>query len=189
MLCIVLDQTPFYAESGGQVGDTGELESAQYKFFVRDTQKEGEKIVHFIDRIMDKTTQRTLTPGDFDLEELPDELEARVDAERRAATMVHHTATHLLHAALRKVLGEHVQQKGSLVTPERLRFDFSHFEKVSDEQLAEIERLVNEQIRSANTPSSTKMCRLKKLSEWSVSIFWRQVWRACESTGNSRVFY
>ncbi len=149
LLCIVLDQTPFYAESGGQVGDTGVLESAQYKFFVRDTQKEGEKIVHFIDRIIDKTTQQTLTTSDFDLDELPDEIEARVDAERRAATMVHHTATHLLHAALRKVLGEHVQQKGSLVTPERLRFDFSHFEKVSDEQLAEIERLVNEQIRSA----------------------------------------
>jgi alanyl-tRNA synthetase len=148
-LFIVLDQTPFYAESGGQVGDTGVLESARYKFFVCDTQKEGEKIVHFIDRIMDKTTEQTLKPGDFDLDDLPDELRASVDAERRAATMVHHTATHLLHAALRKVLGEHVQQKGSLVTPERLRFDFSHFEKVSDEQLNEIEHLVNEQIRSA----------------------------------------
>ncbi len=148
-LFIVLDQTPFYAESGGQVGDTGMLLSSQYTFFVCDTQKEGEKIVHIIDRILNNASQQTLKPNDFDVSELPDELEAQVDAERRYATMVNHTATHLLHAALRKVLGEHVQQKGSLVTPERLRFDFSHFEKVSDEQLAQIERMVNEQIRSA----------------------------------------
>ncbi|MFN3386588.1 MAG: alanine--tRNA ligase [Candidatus Thermochlorobacter sp.] len=148
-LFIVLDQTPFYAESGGQVGDTGTLSSSQYTFFVCDTQKEGEKIVHIIDRILNNASQQTLKPNEFDLSDLPDELEAQVDAERRYATMVNHTATHLLHAALRKVLGEHVQQKGSLVTPERLRFDFSHFEKVSDEQLAQIERMVNEQIRSA----------------------------------------
>lgn len=148
-LHLVLDQTPFYAEAGGQVGDQGILDSPQYCFTVRDTQKEGEKIVHIIGEIRDKLTGQTILPSEFDLTNLPEELSAEVDAERRFATMVNHTATHLLHAALRKVLGEHVQQKGSLVTPERLRFDFSHFEKVSDEQLAAIERLVNEQIRTA----------------------------------------
>lgn len=149
MLHLVLDQTPFYAEAGGQVGDQGVLESPAYRFVVRDTQKEGEKIVHLIGEILDKRTGERIAPQTFDLADLPDEVSAEVDAERRFATMVNHTATHLLHSALRKVLGEHVQQKGSLVTPERLRFDFSHFEKVSDEQLAAIERLVNEQIRTA----------------------------------------
>jgi len=129
---LVLDQTPFYAESGGQIGDTGYLESPLSKVRVIDTKKENDLIIH-----------TTL--------ELPQELtetfSARPDAARRALIRNNHTATHLLQAALRQVLGGHVQQKGSLVNEKLLRFDFSHFTKVSDEQLREIEQLVNQRIR------------------------------------------
>ena len=129
---LVFDQTPFYAESGGQIGDTGYLESPLSKVRVIDTRKENDLIIH-----------TTL--------ELPQDLEAefsaRPDAARRALIKNNHTATHLLQAALRQVLGQHVQQKGSLVNEKLLRFDFSHFTKVSDEQLREIETLVNERIR------------------------------------------
>jgi alanyl-tRNA synthetase len=131
---IVLDVTPFYAESGGQVGDRGFLTSETARFEVQDTQKQSGVICH-IGRVTD---------GDLNV---GDRVTARVDAERRRATALHHSATHLLHAALRQVLGEHVQQRGSLVGPERLRFDFSHYEAVSRDQLREIERLVNSQIR------------------------------------------
>ena len=129
---LVFDQTPFYAESGGQIGDTGYLESTLSKVRVIDTKKENDLIIH-----------TTL--------ELPQELSetflARPDAARRALIKNNHTATHLLQAALREVLGSHVQQKGSLVNEKLLRFDFSHFTKVSDEQLREIEQLVNARIR------------------------------------------
>jgi alanyl-tRNA synthetase len=131
---IVLDVTPFYAESGGQVGDRGFLTSETARFEVQDTQKQSGVICH-IGRVTD---------GDLNV---GDRVTARVDAERRRATALHHSATHLLHAALRQVLGEHVQQRGSLVGPERLRFDFSHYEAVSRDQLREIERLVNSEIR------------------------------------------
>ena len=131
---VVLERTPFYAESGGQVGDTGVLEGKGARFAVADTQKLGLAFGHI----------GTVESGAI---ALGDKLEARVDAERRAAIVLNHSATHLLHAALRRVLGEHVQQKGSLVAPDRLRFDFSHYEPVSAEQLREIEDLVNEQIR------------------------------------------
>jgi alanyl-tRNA synthetase len=131
---VVLERTPFYAESGGQVGDTGSLEGGGARFAVADTQKLGLAFGHI----------GTVESGTIAMGE---RLEARVDAERRAAIVANHSATHLLHAALRRVLGEHVQQKGSLVAPERLRFDFSHYELVSAEQLREIESLVNEQIR------------------------------------------
>jgi len=131
---IVLDVTPFYAESGGQVGDRGFVTSETARFEVQDAQKQGGVICH-IGRVTD---------GDLNV---GDRVTARVDAERRRATALHHSATHLLHAALRQVLGEHVQQRGSLVGPERLRFDFSHYEPVSRDQLREIERLVNSQIR------------------------------------------
>jgi alanyl-tRNA synthetase len=129
---LVLDQTPFYAESGGQIGDTGFLESAFDKLRVIDTKKENDLIIH--------TT--------LDLpQDLGAEFLARPDGARRCLIKNNHTATHLLQAALRRVLGEHVQQKGSLVNEKLLRFDFSHFTKVTDAQLREIETIVNERIR------------------------------------------
>ena len=129
---IVLETTPFYAESGGQVGDTGEIIVNSEKIKVTDTKKENELIIHFTDSI----------PAD-----LSGEVIAIVDAKKRRNTAWHHTATHLLHSALRKVLGTHVTQKGSLVNAEHLRFDFSHFAKMTDEEIAEVEELVNEKIR------------------------------------------
>jgi alanyl-tRNA synthetase len=132
---VVLDRTPFYAESGGQIGDTGELTAGTAASFdVTDTQKLGAAFGH-----VGVATRGRLAVGDT--------VHAAVDAERRAAIVLNHSATHLLHAALRRVLGDHVQQKGSLVAPDRLRFDFSHYEAVSPAQLDEIERLVNDEIR------------------------------------------
>jgi alanyl-tRNA synthetase len=131
---VVLDRTPFYAEGGGQVGDTGELGNVGAKFLVTDTQKRGSVHSH-----VGKLAKGVIEVGD--------KLAANVDAPRRAAIVLNHSATHLLHAALRKVLGAHVQQKGSLVEADRLRFDFSHFEPVSAAQQKEIEALVNEQVR------------------------------------------
>ncbi len=137
---VVLDVTPFYAEAGGQVGDRGDLSShAGGRFAVEDTQKHGAGIICHIGRMADGE----LLVGD--------RVTARVDGERRRATALHHSATHLLHAALQAVLGDHVQQRGSLVAPERLRFDFAHFEPVSPEQLLAIERLVNREIRANHT--------------------------------------
>ncbi len=134
---VILDHTPFYAESGGQAGDQGLLSTAGAMFEVQDTQKQGEAFGHI------GVVQRgSLKVGDS--------VDAAVAFAARADTAAHHSATHLLHAALRHVLGEHVQQKGSLVNPERLRFDFSHFESVSREQLRRIEQLVNDQIRGNN---------------------------------------
>jgi len=131
---VLLDRTPFYAESGGQIGDTGVLETANARFAVSDTQKNANAIMHI---------------GKLDAGELKigDEVAALVDADRRHAIVLNHSATHLLHAALRKVLGNHVTQKGSLVAPDRLRFDFSHYEPVTAAQLREIEDLVNAEIR------------------------------------------
>ncbi len=129
---IVLDKTPFYAESGGQVGDSGLLISANEKIQVLDTQKENDLIVHFIDKLP---------------ENLNAEFEAKVDAHKRLMTVNNHSATHLMHAALRKVLGTHVEQRGSLVNEKQLRFDFSHFAKLTEEEITEIERMVNERIR------------------------------------------
>jgi alanyl-tRNA synthetase len=130
---IVLDKTPFYAESGGQVGDTGELVFPDGEVIdVTDTKKENGLIVHFVDKL----------PDDID-----DALTAIVDHQRRANIMNNHSATHLLHAAMKQVLGSHVNQKGSLVNPDYLRFDFSHFTKVTDEELEQIEAIVNEKVR------------------------------------------
>ncbi len=135
---VVLERTPFYAESGGQVGDTGLLTWSGGRFQVTDTQKEGDNHLHV----------GTLIEGEL----LPGlEVDARIDHARRERTKRNHSATHLLHAALRRVLGEHVTQKGSLVDPDKLRFDFSHFEAVTADELKEIERQVNEQILQ-NTP-------------------------------------
>ncbi len=129
---VVLETTPFYAESGGQVGDRGEILVNSEKMKVVDTKKDNDLIIHFTESI----------PAD-----ISEEVIARVDATTRKNTELHHSATHLLHAALRKVLGTHVTQKGSLVNEEHLRFDFSHFAKVTDEEMAKVEALVNEKIR------------------------------------------
>ncbi len=140
---VVLASTPFYAESGGQIGDTGILVDDGKLFRVDDTQKSGDANVHF-----GSMEQGTLKVGDA--------LEAVVDADRRQAIRLNHTATHLMHAALRQVLGDHVTQKGSLVAPDRLRFDFSHYEGVTPDQLQEIEDLVNAEIRK-NVAADTDM--------------------------------
>lgn len=137
---LVLDTTPFYAESGGQVGDQGELIINNEKLVITDTKKDNDLIIHFSENI----------PAD-----LSGEVIAKVDATKRKNTELHHSATHLLHAALRKVLGTHVAQKGSLVNDEHLRFDFSHFAKVTDEEIASVEELVNEKIRE-NIPAVIK---------------------------------
>ncbi|MGF0240549.1 alanine--tRNA ligase [Rhodococcus sp. IEGM1300] len=131
---VVLDQTPFYAESGGQIGDCGYLTVGNSRFDVRDTTKTGGAFLH----------HGVLASGSL---MIGAPVEAHVDAEVRHATALNHSATHLLHAALRQVLGEHVQQKGSLVDSQRLRFDFSHFEAIKPEQLKALEDIVNAEIR------------------------------------------
>jgi alanyl-tRNA synthetase len=144
---VLLDCTPFYAESGGQAGDCGYLELGGNRLEVRDCQKQGASHLHLV-----RVLQGAVAVGD--------KLSAKVDANVRQATALNHSATHLMHAALRKVLGEHVTQKGSLVDSERLRFDFSHFEAVTQEQLKAIETLVNDQIR-ANSAVATELCDME----------------------------
>lgn len=131
---VVLDKTPFYAESGGQAGDTGQLIADGVVLNVTDTVKSGDAFLHQASSVNGRLS-------------LGDKVKSVVDRPKREATRLNHSATHLMHAALRKILGEHVNQRGSLVNAERLRFDFSHFEPVSKEQLREIERLVNAEIR------------------------------------------
>jgi len=131
---IVLDQTPFYAESGGQIGDCGFLQAGAARFDVRDTTKTGGAFLHH--GVLDSGSLIVGSP-----------VQAQVDADVRHATSLNHSATHLLHAALRQVLGDHVQQKGSLVDSQRLRFDFSHFEAIKPEQLKALEDIVNAEIR------------------------------------------
>ncbi|MDA1108105.1 MAG: alanine--tRNA ligase [Proteobacteria bacterium] len=143
---VILDRTPFYAESGGQVGDYGVLRNKDMLFEVTDTRKQGAAHGHL----------GTLKSGRV---YVGDTVSAHVHAETRQSTMLNHSATHLLHAALRHVLGEHVTQKGSLVGPERLRFDFAHFEPLTPAQIEEIERLVNTHIR-ANHEAETRIMGL-----------------------------
>ncbi len=145
---VFLDKTPFYAESGGQIGDRGTLQTAQGVFEVSDTQKFGKGIGH-----IGKVTQGYL--------KLKEKISAVVNAELRQSTVLNHTATHLMHAALREVLGDHVTQKGSLVTSERLRFDFSHYDAVTPEELVRIEDRVNEEIR-ANAAAETRLMELQE---------------------------
>jgi alanyl-tRNA synthetase len=142
--CMVqLESSPFYAESGGQVGDTGRLSNGSVDFVVRDTGKQGDVFLH----------RGELIRGELKVD---DRLTAEVDTTRRHAIALNHSATHLLHAALRNELGNHVTQKGSLVDGERLRFDFSHFEAVTPQQLKAIERAVNQQIQ-LNTTVNTEI--------------------------------
>jgi len=156
---VLTNQTPFYAESGGQVGDNGTLSGAGVQVDVSDTQKfAGQFHGH-----VGKLTQGSLKVGDV--------LSGQVDGQRRGATILNHSATHLLHAALREVLGTHVQQKGSLVAPDRLRFDFSHFAPISAEDLAIIERKVNEQVRANNAAEVHNMGMQEALEFGAMALF------------------
>ncbi|MEI6691753.1 MAG: alanine--tRNA ligase [Chlorobium sp.] len=148
-LLMVLDQTPFYPESGGQVGDRGWIESGNYRFQVSDTLKDGDAIIHVISAVFDKILDTAVSPDDLSIESEQLVAEASVDRHLRLDTERNHTATHLLHGSLRRKLGQHVQQKGSFVTAERLRFDFSHFSKLTDEEIEAIEAEVNEDIRTS----------------------------------------
>ena len=148
---VVLSETPFYAESGGQVGDRGVLRWDGGEFEVTDTQKEGQNHLH-----IGRVTVGTLVEGQS--------VVAEVDKVKRKATALNHSATHLIHAALQKVLGEHVAQKGSQVNEDRLRFDFSHFEAVTPAQLKEVERMVNQQVRE-NTLVETDVTDMESARE------------------------
>ena len=155
---VILSSTPFYAESGGQVGDTGILVDDGKLFRVDDTRKSGKANVHF-----GSVEQGELTVGD--------KIDAVVDADRRQDIRLNHSATHLMHAALRQVLGEHVTQKGSLVAPDRLRFDFSHYEGVTKEQLQEIEDLVNTEIRKNIAADTNLMTYDDAIASGAMALF------------------
>ena len=156
---VLTDQTPFYAESGGQVGDTGTLVGNDLQIAVGDTQKFAGQFHGHVGTLK----QGALKIGDV--------LAGQVDAQRRGATILNHSATHLLHAALREVLGTHVQQKGSLVAPDRLRFDFSHFQPITAEELAVIERKVNEQVRANNAAEVHNMGMQEALDFGAMALF------------------
>ena len=155
---VILSSTPFYAESGGQIGDSGTLADSGKLFHVADTQKSGKTIVHF----------GSVEQGEF---KVGDKAEAVVDADRRQAIRLNHTATHLMHAALRQVLGDHVTQKGSLVAPDRLRFDFSHYEGVTAEQLQAIQELVNNEIRKNIAVDTSLMSYDKAIKSGAIALF------------------
>ncbi len=140
---VILDQTPFYAESGGQVGDIGTLSADGFEFQVRDTQKQNDVYLHI----------GSLVAGQLDV---GNKSTAQVDENYRRAVMLNHSATHLMHVALRQVLGDHVQQKGSLVDSEKLRFDFSHYQPLNRDEIVQIETIVNDQVR-LNSITSTEM--------------------------------
>ncbi|PPK64272.1 alanyl-tRNA synthetase [Methylobacter tundripaludum] len=156
---VILDKTPFYAESGGQIGDCGKIEADGAVFEVTDTQKQGGNL--FLHK--GKLLSGTLTNGQL--------CDARVSEADRKATELNHSATHLLHAALRQVLGDHVAQKGSLVNPERLRFDFSHFEPVTAFEISTVERIVNEQIRANNSVSAEVMAKDDAVKAGAMALF------------------
>lgn len=156
---VITNQTPFYAESGGQVGDTGVLTGNGVRLVVEDTQKFAGQFHGHVGAL----SEGGLKVGDV--------LSGQVDGERRGATILNHSATHLLHAALREVLGTHVQQKGSLVAPDRLRFDFSHFQPISAEELAVIERKVNQQVRANNAAEVHTMAMQEALDFGAMALF------------------
>lgn len=153
---LVLQTTPFYAESGGQVGDKGSLQFGEEKVLVTDTKKENDLIIHFTDKL----------PGQIELEVL-----ASVNAEERAHITYNHTATHLLHAALKQVLGAHVNQKGSMVSPEVLRFDVSHFSKITDEEIKQVERIVNQKVRENHPVVIKEMPKEEAMKLGAMALF------------------
>ncbi len=155
---VVLEQTPFYGESGGQVGDTGLLTSSNVTFIVKDTQKQGKSILH-----IGEVQKGSIKKGD--------ELSAVIDFANRKAISRNHSATHLMHAALQQVLGDHVSQKGSLVDTEKLRFDFSHFEPVKKEQLKQIEQIVNAQIRGNSEAQAVEMSLESAKASGAMALF------------------
>ncbi|MBK6796943.1 MAG: alanine--tRNA ligase [Acidobacteria bacterium] len=156
---VVLDQTPFYAESGGQIGDTGVMENEDTRLLVNDTLSPTSGVIaHQVE-----IEQGTLKVGDS--------VNAHVDSERRSRTMANHTATHLMHAALREVLGPHVKQAGSLVSPDRLRFDFTHFAPLTSDEIAEIERLVNEQTLRNSQVSKEEKSLDEALESGAMALF------------------
>lgn len=155
---LVFDQTPFYGESGGQVGDRGTIQVGDRTYQVVDTLRMNDRVVHLVKK-----------DGDFPKDSTQYILS--VDRERRRDTACNHTGTHLLQAALRRVLGEHVHQSGSLVSPERLRFDFTHYEKVSDDQLREVERLVNEAIAMAYPVCTQEMAHDDAIASGAMALF------------------
>ncbi|HEX7348669.1 MAG TPA: alanine--tRNA ligase [Rhodanobacteraceae bacterium] len=157
---VILDRTPFYAESGGQVGDTGILERGAERFVVADTQKFAGQFHGHVG------TWRGASPL-----RVGDTVSARVDAARRQATVLNHSATHLLHAALREALGEHVVQKGSLVAPDHLRFDFAHFQPVKPDELRRIEDRVNEQIRHNAAATTRRMAYDDAIATGAMALF------------------
>ncbi len=155
---LMLAETPFYAESGGQVGDTGMIEAQDFCFEVSDTQKKGAAFAH-----IGKVTQGKIS--------VSDSVVAKVDDKRRAAIVLNHSATHLMHAALRQVLGTHVQQKGSLVDPQRLRFDFSHDAPISEQEIFQIEQIVNAEIRKNTAASAKLMDKDQALAAGAMALF------------------
>ncbi len=157
-LTAILDTTPFYAEQGGQVGDEGIIHNSEFEFAVRNTVRHGDKVLHI----------GTLKRGTM---EVGDEVTAAVDTAHRHAIMRNHTGTHLLHAALRQVLGEHVSQSGSLVAPDRLRFDFTHHEAVTPEQLAEVEHICNQWILDNRALSVCEMDYDEAIKQGAIAIF------------------
>ena len=154
---VVLAQSPFYAESGGQVGDTGRIYNANMELEVVDTRREGDSIVH----------EAKLVSGDFNT----DPVIAVIDSQKRGNIIRNHTATHLLNAALRKILGDHVKQAGSLVDDKHLRFDFNHFEKMTSEEINEAERLVNAEIRKNDSASIRNMSFDDAKTEGALAFF------------------
>ena len=156
---VILNRTPFYAESGGQVGDTGVLLGKAGTFQVSDTQKQGHDVFGHLGKVADGVIKQGET------------VQAQVDGTQRQAIRYNHSATHLMHAALRKVLGEHVQQKGSLVQADRLRFDFSHFEPIKPEQLKQIEELVNEHIRLNHDVETQLMAQDEAIKSGAMALF------------------
>ena len=156
--CVVLDRTPFYAESGGQVGDTGTLQSATQIFCVEDTQKSRDAWLH-----SGKVERGLLSVGDT--------LQASIDNDRRLRIRLHHSATHLLHGALRHVLGEHVQQKGSLVNDQHLRFDFSHQGPISLQELAAVECWIDSEVRANNPCETSEMAMDDAIASGAMALF------------------